>query len=130
MPWNADVFIDAIDDIDAKSAIVDYALKHGKNMITAGGAAGKTNPSLVKSADLVQATHDHLLRKLRTVLRKEYGYSKLKKKYHIPVIYCAQEPHISDRSLNDVPIYGASMCVTAVVGLNIAAWVLNKLQEQ
>ena len=29
---------------------------------------------------------------------------------------------------DDVPVFGAAMCVTAVVGLNIAALVLEKLR--
>ena len=100
-------------------------------IVVAGGAAGKTDPLMVKVADLADVKYDRLLSRTRNVLRKQFGYPKNGKKMKIKAVYCEQESILS-REINpgdDLPKIGASMCVTSTCGLNLAAVVLKDLNS-
>lgn len=126
----ANVYIDAIDDLEVKAAILNYAYYSKIKIISAGGSGGKTDPSLVHQCDLAYATHDRLLKRLRDTLRKEYNMKiSTQRKIGIPVVSCAEQVKMSDKTQDDVPAFGAGMCVTATVGLGLAAWVIEKLRE-
>lgn len=131
LPKNIDAIVDAIDSLQSKAALIDYAIKNKLFIVSSGGAGGKTNPQSVKVADLSNATNDKLLSRLRTILRKNYSFPKAGTKMKVMVVYCEQQGLLSKEITNavDVPNFGANMCVTATVGLNIASLVIENFRK-
>lgn len=73
-----EVLIDCTDQADAKIAMILAAKRHKTRLLVCGAAGGKHNPLMLKRGDLSQSTHDAMLAKLRSRLRKEHGFAKPK----------------------------------------------------
>lgn len=74
LPTQVDVVIDCTDQMSAKIAMVLQARVRRQPLIVCGGAGGKTDVLSMRIGDLSEATHDALLARLRTVLRKQHGF--------------------------------------------------------
>lgn len=131
------VIVDAIDSLQAKAALVAWARDNHRHIVVSGGAGGKTDPSAVTFADLSQTTGDALLSKLRGVLRKQYGFPlgaadpKKVKKFGITAVFSTQpalKSAVADRG-SLFANFGTAMPVTAAVGLQLAAQVLDILRR-
>ena len=70
LPCAVDLLIDACDQVRAKAALADWAVRHGVPIVCVGAAGGKTRAEQVEVADLVEVTHDPLLASLRQRLRQ------------------------------------------------------------
>ena len=71
IPENADIYIDAIDDLPAKASLIHFVHRRLKRkIIVSGGAGGKKNAGLLKTADLSATCNDALLSRLRSILRR------------------------------------------------------------
>ncbi len=123
---------ECIDDIDAKAFIVNYLYRNKSTFITAGGAGGRIDPTRLKIGDVAVSQGDALISKLRSRLRKEYGFPSNGKNFKITCtfsnekpIYSCKESYIS----GDLPAFGASMSVTATAGLLISSWMINKITQ-
>lgn len=133
-----DGVIDAIDDARVKAAIAAYCRKNKLSLVMTGGAGGRLDPTKINSADLAETSGDRLLAKVRTTLRRDYGFPKdAKTKFGIPCIY-SDEPVIrpielacdnEDNSITGLSCagYGSSVCVTASFGMAAAATMLRLL---
>ncbi len=77
---DADYIIDAIDDYRIKSALIVYCREKKIRLITIGSAGGKTDPTQITMNDLGWTTHDPLARKMKTCLKKQYGWSTDKRR--------------------------------------------------
>ena len=131
VPPDADIYIDAIDDLPVKAALISFAHRDlGKTIIVSGGAGGKKNPGLMKTADLAASFNDALLSRLRSVLRKEFGYPPAPALMGLTAVF-SSEKGISGREASpegsDIPPFGALMCVTASQGLMMGGEVLKRL---
>lgn len=127
-----DGVIDAIDDARAKAAIAAYCRTNNLSLVMTGGAGGRLDPTRIKSADLAKTSGDRLLAKVRTTLRRDYGFpSGTKAQFGIPCIY-SDEPVIRpvvlacDKEENAITGlncagYGSSVCVTAPFGMAASA---------
>ena len=71
-----DYVLDAIDSIKPKAALLAYCKRNKIKVITTGGAGGQIDPTQIQVADLSRTIQDPLASKLRTLLRKEYNFSK------------------------------------------------------
>ncbi|MGN0915971.1 MAG: ThiF family adenylyltransferase [Succinivibrio sp.] len=124
---------ECIDDIEAKAYIANYLYHHESTFIVAGGAGGRIDPSHLKIADLAQANGDALISKLRSKLRKEYGFSSNSKKLKITCTFSDEKPIYSSKEeylSGDLPAFGASMSVTASAGLLISSWMVNQIIQK
>jgi tRNA A37 threonylcarbamoyladenosine dehydratase len=133
-----DGVIDAIDDARVKAAIAAYCRMHKLSLVMTGGAGGRFDPTQIKSADLAKTSADRLLAKVRTTLRRDYGFPKeAKAEFGIPCIY-SDEPVIrpvelacgnEDDSITGLNCagYGSSVCVTAPFGMAATATMLRLL---
>ena len=132
-----DYVIDAIDQVRIKAAMIAWCKVHAIPLITAGGAGGQTDPTRIKVDDLARTIQDPLLAKVRSLLRKEYGFTRdPKKKFGVPAVFsteplrypesasCDEAPSLS--GLNCAG-YGSSVCVTAPFGLFAASEVLRHI---
>lgn len=121
--------IDAIDSLQAKAALAAWAHRNDVPILVSGGAGGKTDPSAVTADDLARTQGDALLAKLRTVLRKQYGFPpgasdpKKIRKFGIRAVFStqpAQGSAVAHRG-EEFSNFGTAMPVTATVGLRLAA---------
>ena len=129
-----DAFIDACDQVQAKTAMAAWGLRHKVPFICIGAAGGKRMAWKVEQDDLAHTTHDPLLAQVRYRLRKQHGFPKVGKKMNVPCIFskeavagpdpsCAIE---GDGSLN-CHGYGSSVAVTATFGMCAASWIFEKI---
>ncbi|OON60483.1 tRNA cyclic N6-threonylcarbamoyladenosine(37) synthase TcdA [Massilia sp. KIM] len=136
-----DYVIDAIDSVKPKAALIAWCRANGIPLVTVGGAGGQTDPTKVEIRDLARTEQEPLLKKVRKILRAQYGFARGEKnKYHIDAVFsmeplrypesgdaCAVDPN-SVTGLNCAG-FGSSMVVTATFGMVAAGQVLRKLAE-
>ena len=108
-----DWIIDAIDDVNAKTALICRAKELGVNIISAMGAAGKTGTDF-KAADLSKTSVCPLARVMRKRL-KEKGIE------HLPVVYSEEKPIPRDGDL------GTLSYVPGSAGLTLAGYVIRAI---
>lgn len=140
LPRDADWIIDCIDDLKGKAALHAAARRLGIRTVCAGGAGARRDPSKIEVSDLARVKGDPLLGKLRTILRKEYGFpagsadgrSTL---FDIPSVY-STEPlrQPGEDSLAAVGAapgsrigFGAFVAVTGTAGLRLAGIVIDDI---
>ncbi len=143
-----DFVVDAIDSVQAKTALIAYCREHGVPLVTIGGAGGQTDPTKIEVRDLCRTEQEPLLAKVRKRLRAKHGFPRgTKNKFGIDAVYSMEplkypeggEPCSLDsdeRSGASAGIsglncagFGSAMAVTASFGLVAAALVLRKLAE-
>lgn len=135
-----DYVVDAIDSVKAKAALIAYCRDNAIPLLTSGGAGGQLDPTKIEVRDLARTEQEPLLKKVRKVLRAQYGFSRgEKQKYHIDAVFsmeplrypeldAACEIESSITGLNCAG-FGSSMVVTASFGMIAAAHILRKLAE-
>ncbi len=134
-----DVVIDAIDQVRAKAALIDYCRQGKIALVTTGGAGGRVDPTRVRIDDLSRTTQDALASKVRARLRKEYDFPRdPKKKFGVACVFsdeqlcrtatadfCDAGEHGSGVHGLNCAGYGSSVCVTAAFGFAAAAQALT-----
>jgi tRNA A37 threonylcarbamoyladenosine dehydratase len=126
------VLIDAIDQVRVKAAMIAFCRRHGVPIVVAGAAGGQTDPTQVRIADLTQTIQDPLLAKVRSILRREYGFARDgKKKFGVPAVYSTEPLRYPESGAScdtergpaglNCAGFGSSVCVTSVFGMAAAA---------
>ncbi|MCS6786355.1 MAG: tRNA threonylcarbamoyladenosine dehydratase [Thiobacillaceae bacterium] len=136
-----DAVVDAIDDVQAKAALVAYGRDRGQFLVCVGGAGGRRDPLRLRAGDLAHSSHDPLLARLRALLRGRYSFPRAPGvPFGVPCVYSTEavmRPHTgvcderpADGRLHGLNCagYGSSVCVTAAFGLVAAALVMERLQ--
>jgi tRNA A37 threonylcarbamoyladenosine dehydratase len=130
------VVIDAIDQVRPKAAMIAFCKRNKIPIVVTGAAGGQIDPTQIRVTDLTQTVQDPLLAKVRSLLRREYGFSRDgKKKFGIPSIFSTEplrhpssnsscEAHQVATGLNCAG-FGSSVCVTASFGMAAAAQAIN-----
>ncbi len=130
--------IDAIDQVRAKAAMIAHCRDQSIPIVTAGAAGGQIDPTQIAAADLARTTQDPLLARLRSVLRRDYGFPRDgKKKFGVTAVFSTEalrypaadascDPGNGPAGLNCAG-FGSSVCVTAAFGLAVAAQVINRI---
>lgn len=108
-----DWIIDAIDDVDAKVALIRNAKGCGVNIVSAMGAAGKFETQF-KVTDISKTTVCPLAKVMRKRLRAE-GIE------HLPVVFSEEKPVPRDGEL------GSMSYVPGAMGLTLAGYVIQSL---
>jgi tRNA A37 threonylcarbamoyladenosine dehydratase len=136
-----DYVIDAIDSVKAKAALIAWCRAHALPLITIGGAGGQLDPTRIEVRDLARTEQEPLLKKVRKLLRAQYGFARGEKnKYHIDAVFSMEPlryPETGDACEVDGSItglncagFGSSMVVTASFGMVAAGHLLRRLAEQ
>ncbi|MBM3386604.1 MAG: tRNA threonylcarbamoyladenosine dehydratase [Betaproteobacteria bacterium] len=134
LPERPDALIDACDQVKAKLAMANWALREQVPFVCVGAAGGKRLAHQVDVQDLAQVTHDPLLAQLRYRLRKHHGVRRDGKRIGLRCVFsrepvagpdasCAME---ADGTLN-CHGYGSLVGVTATFGLCAATEAMNML---
>lgn len=148
LPLNVYV-AEAIDDLFAKASCVDLLHRAQVPLVTSGGAGGRIDPSKVHLGDISSAKGDQLIKRLRTELRRNYGYPKGEEGktsakgnlgcFNIWCSYSDEKPmRAHERAVSDLPpeqlglysvptlpAFGASVTVTATCGLLLASVIIR-----
>jgi tRNA A37 threonylcarbamoyladenosine dehydratase len=134
-----DCVLDCVDGASTKASILISCLSLSLPVLTAGAAAGLTDPTKIVVEDLARARGDPLLQGVRKVLRKEHGYSKgpgdgvknvhRPRKWNIPAVLSSQSERVGPRarpgggSLRACDtVMGTAVYVTATFGHVAASW--------
>jgi tRNA A37 threonylcarbamoyladenosine dehydratase len=136
-----DYVFDAIDSVKAKAALIAHCRDHAIPLIVIGGAGGQLDPTKIEVRDLARTEQEPLLKKVRKILRAQYGFAKGEKhKYHIDAVF-SMEPlrypeagdacEIDANSITGLNCagFGSSMVVTATFGMVAAGHMLRKMAE-
>lgn len=135
---NFSVVIDAIDQVRAKAAMIAFCRRNKIPIVVAGAAGGQTDPTQVRVSDLSQTVQDPLLAKVRSLLRREYGFPReARKKFGVPAIYSTEALRYPERNAScetergpaglSCAGFGSSVCVTSVFGMAAAAQAINQI---
>lgn len=124
------IVLDCCDQTSAKVAMILQAKSKKVPIVVAGSAGGKFRPWMIQTADLRDSLNDALLAKVRYTLRKQHGFSKTKR-MSVPVFFSTEQAvktEVCDpgSGLNCAG-YGSSVTVTATMGMQMAAWSINRL---
>lgn len=110
-----DFIIDAIDSARVKAAMINWCKRHKVKLMASGGAGGRIDPTRIELADLSRSVQDPLLSRVRTLLRREYGFPKdPKKKFGVECVF-SSEPLRR-------PVMACDAAETALTGLNCAGF--------
>lgn len=135
-----DYVVDAIDQVRTKAAMIAWCARNKLPLVTVGGAGGQVDPTRIGIADLSRTVQDPLLAKVRSLLRKEHGFTRdPKKKFGIPAVFSTEPLRYPDSGSScDLPPspaglncagYGSSVCVTAPFGFLAAGEALRHLAQ-
>jgi tRNA A37 threonylcarbamoyladenosine dehydratase len=107
-----DYVLDAIDDFDAKIALIKKAYP---KIISSMGSAKKVDPTKIEISHIWKTHGDKFTSKIRYHLRKD----KFSKK--VPVVFSSETAKCKEK--------GSFVAVTGAFGLAMCSFVINKLQE-
>jgi tRNA A37 threonylcarbamoyladenosine dehydratase len=138
-----DAVIDCIDSVNAKAALISWCKRRKIQVITTGGAGGQIDPTQVQVGDLNKTWNDPLASKVRSTLRRDYGFSRTPgRNYSVPCVYsseqlrypkpdgtvCQYKGFVGEGvKLDCAGGFGAVMMVTATFGMVAAARIVDKL---
>lgn len=136
-----DYVVDAIDGVKSKAALIAWCSANKMPLVVIGGAGGQTDPTKIEIRDLARTEQEPLLKKVRKILRAQYGFAKGEKnKYHIDAVFSMEPlryPEAGDACAIDAGSitglncagFGSSMVVTATFGMVAAGHLLRKLAD-
>lgn len=86
------VVIDAIDAVANKVRLIAHCHRLGIPVLICGGAGGRRDPTQVRISDLSVVTHDRLSSEVRKRLRKEHGFPRGERKFHLECVWSPESP--------------------------------------
>lgn len=136
---------DCIDSVQSKAALIAYCKRHKIKLVTTGGAGGQIDPQQIQMRDLNKTHQDPLAKKVRSVLRRNYGFSRnAKRNYGIPCVTSSEAlrypqadgsvsqykaPQTEAVKLDCSSGFGASTMVTASFAFVGVAGILAKIAQ-
>jgi tRNA A37 threonylcarbamoyladenosine dehydratase len=140
---NLDGVIDCIDSVAAKAALIAWCKRRKIQVVTTGGAGGQIDPTQIQVADLNKTFNDPLAAKVRSLLRRDYNFSRTPgRTYSVPCVFsteqlrypkpdgsvCQAKGFVGEGvRLDCAGGFGAVMMVTATFGMVAAARLIDKL---
>lgn len=145
-----DYVVDCIDNLTAKSHLINTCKELNIPIITSTGASARLDPLSVKVADLADSHTDPMAHQLRKILRQKYNFTN-KGKFGITCVFSDEVPMIPEelnydkgegfkcvcpKGQNDLhscdkrrTIYGTASFITGTFGLVMASWVVRQIVE-
>jgi tRNA A37 threonylcarbamoyladenosine dehydratase len=139
-----DYVVDAIDSAKAKAALIAFCRDRALPLVIIGSAGGQTDPTRIAVRDLAKTEQEPLLKRVRKLLRNQYGFPRGEKnKFNVDAVF-SMEPLTFPESAPSCSVdgderggvtglncagFGSSMVVTASFGMVAAAHVLRQLAD-
>ena len=129
-----DFVLDAMDSVINKCLLVDTCKKLDQPILTTGAAGQRIDPTKIQVCDLNRTINDKLCKRMKRILKKDYGYFRLHKSpYHIPCVSSTEI--VTNEILSDEPSeirncqmnLGSASFVTGTMGFVASAFIVNKL---
>ena len=111
-----DYIIDAIDSLKDKTRLIINACKTNATFYSSMGAAMKTDPTKIHTAEFWKVQGCALARALRNKMKASGEYPERK----FTCVYSDEPPTVQDRAVK-----GSLVQITAIFGLTIAATIIN-----
>lgn len=140
-----DYVVDCIDSVKNKAALIAHCKRQKIRIVTTGAAGGQTDPTQIQVGDLNKTFNDPLAKKVRSLLRRDYNFSRNpSRNYSIPCVFsteqlqypqadgsvCQTKAFIGDSTRLDCSSgFGAATMVTGTFGFVAAARVVKRLAE-
>ncbi len=127
-----DLLIDAIDTIGPKIELLAAARQQGVPVISSMGAALRTDPALIRTADLFETSNCPLARRMRKKLRSRGIGQGIICVYSLEVAHSdfhKQRPASRDEEPGGKRILGSLPTITAIFGLTMANLALARLAD-
>lgn len=123
---NFSFVLDCIDSVTPKLELIKLCKQRKLKFISAMGAGGKTDPSLIKIVDINETRDCFFSREIRKRLRREH-YN-----YGIKVVYSNEvvdkdKMELTDGTQFKKSYYGTISYIPAMFGLTMASYVIRKL---
>ncbi len=140
-----DYVVDALDSIKFKANMIAHCKRKKIPIIATGGAGGLNDPTQIQIADLSKTFNDPLAAKVRSSLRKEFGFSRNpKRSFGVECVFSSQQqvypkengcvshekPGIHGVSLDCRFGYGSATFVTGTFGFMAASRAINKTLQK
>ncbi|MCF0238126.1 MAG: tRNA threonylcarbamoyladenosine dehydratase [Sphaerochaetaceae bacterium] len=116
-----DLIIDAIDSLSSKILLLQTAYEKGLPIVSSMGAALRTNPALVTTADIMKTYGCPLAKHVRYGLRKN-GVGK-----GIMCVFSSEEVNFNYDNNKGKKVLGSLPTLTGIFGLNLAHLALKEL---
>lgn len=140
-----DYVVDCIDSVKSKAALIAHCKRNKIRIVTTGAAGGQTDPTQIQVADLNKTFNDPLAKKVRSILRREYNFSRnAARSYSIPCVFsteqlqypqpdgsvCQMKSFEGDSTRLDCSSgFGAATMVTGTFGFVAAARVVKRIAD-
>ncbi|MFC3679682.1 tRNA cyclic N6-threonylcarbamoyladenosine(37) synthase TcdA [Bacterioplanoides pacificum] len=87
-----DYVVDCIDSVKNKAALIAHCKRRKIRIVTTGAAGGQMDPSQIQIGDLNKTFNDPLARKVRSLLRREYNFSRNpSRNYSVPCVFSTEQ---------------------------------------
>ena len=138
-----DYVLDAIDSLSMKCLLIASCRERGLPILTSGAAGGRRDPTALRVTDLAQASHDQLLRAVRTELRANFGFPRGQNLFGVECVHsveatvyprldgtvCARKEAGAASRLDCDSGLGTACFVTGAFGLVAAGWMVRRMAE-
>ncbi len=113
---NADIYVDAIDSLTPKVALLECALKDGKAIVSSMGAARKTDASKIRTSDISKSFNCPLAAKIRKYLHRRGIYTGFK------CVFSSERPESEShlKLSESEKIMGSCAAITGIFGFMLA----------
>jgi tRNA A37 threonylcarbamoyladenosine dehydratase len=103
-----DYVVDAIDSAGVKAAMISHCRRRKIPIVTTGGAGGLIDPLKIEVADLSKTQHDALAAKVRSILKRHFGFSRSGKRFGVECVFSQEQARY--------PQLDGSVCATKNFG--------------
>ena len=119
-----DVVVDCIDDLRNKALLLAACRERGIPTVTCGGAGGKRDPTAIQIDDLARSGGDALLKRLRSLLRRDHGFDP-EGDWGIPCVFSRERPVFpgADGEVCDAPDTTQNLRLDCASGFGTATFV-------
>ncbi|MGX5220352.1 tRNA cyclic N6-threonylcarbamoyladenosine(37) synthase TcdA [Pseudomonas segetis] len=140
-----DAVIDCIDSVNAKAALISWCKRRKIQIVTTGGAGGQIDPTQIRVGDLNKTFNDPLASKVRSTLRRDYGFSRtMGRNYSVPCVFsteqlryplpdgttCQSKSFVGEGvALDCAGGFGSAMMVTSTFAMVAVSKIVDKLIE-
>lgn len=118
--FKPDYIIDAIDDVDAKIDLIEYAKENNIKMISSMGAGNRTKPWLLKVTNIEKTSYCMMSKKMRKILRKK------RIRLHKVMVVSSTEKAI-ETGTNTIATISQ---VPSTAGILLASYVINDIIDE
>ncbi len=144
IPLHTHFIVDAIDNARVKAMLIKYATKKKIPFLVMGASGGKLNPQKIKIAPLYKTYNDRLLKRIRKILRHDYGFEESARVFRAKTVFsdelalypdgqggvCINKSLEGSDKLDCMNGLGSASFVTGVFAFHAVHFIVQKLRSR